>query len=72
MAPAPRIIAMIDAVVAGRNLLAHARQMPAGDVAGFVGEHADHLVRRVRLHQRAGIDEDAAAVGDEGVERAAG
>ena len=55
-----------------RNLLAQARQVPAGDVAGLVREHADHLVRRVRLHQRAGIDEDAPAVGDERVERAAG
>ena len=44
--------------------------MTAGDVAGFVREHADHLVRRVRLHQRAGIDEDAPAVGDERVEGA--
>ncbi len=33
-----------------------------------MGKHADHLVRRIRIHQRAGIDEDAAAVGDEGVE----
>ena len=45
--------------------------MAAGDVAGLVGEHADHLVRRIRLHDRAGIDEDAPAVGDEGVEGAA-
>ena len=45
--------------------------MTAGDVAGLVGEHADHLIRRIRLHDRAGIDEDAPAVGDEGVEGAA-
>ena len=44
--------------------------MPAGDVAGLVREHADDLVRRLRIHQRAGIDEDAAAVGHEGVEGA--
>ena len=49
--------------------LAHARQMSAGDVPGFVGEHADDLIRRLRLHQRAAVDEDAVAVGDEGVER---
>ena len=61
---------MIDAVVATRNLLAHARQVAARDVAGLVREHADHLVRRVRLHDRAGIDENATAVGDERVEGA--
>ena len=43
--------------------------MSAGDVTGLVGEHADDLIRRLRLHQRAAVDEDAAAVGDEGVER---
>ena len=71
IAPPPRIMAMIEAVVARPQFLAQARQMAAGNVAGLVGEHADHLVRRLRLHQRAGIDEDAPAVGDEGVEGAA-
>jgi hypothetical protein len=42
--------------------------MAAGEVAGLVREHADDLVRRLRLHDRAGIDEDAAAVGNERVE----
>ena len=42
--------------------------MTAGEVAGLVREHADDLVRRLRLQDRAGIDEDAAAVSDEGVE----
>ena len=37
-------------------------------MAGLVGQHADQLVRRLRLHQRAVIDEDAAAVGDKSVE----
>ena len=37
---------------------------------GFVRKHADQLVRRFRLQDRAVIDEDAAAVGNEGVERA--
>ena len=54
----------------GLNLLAHARQMTAGDVAGLMGEHADHLIRRFGFHQRAGIDEDAPSVRHEGVERA--
>ena len=39
-------------------------------MAGFVREHADDLVRRLRLHDRAVVHEDAAAVGDEGVEDA--
>ena len=42
--------------------------MSAGDVARLMREHADDLVRRCRFHQRAGIDEDAAAVDHEGVE----
>ena len=41
-----------------------ARKMP-----GLVRKHADQLVRRFRLHDRAVIDEDAATVGDERVER---
>ena len=49
--------------------LAHARQVPARNVARLVREHADDLVRRLRFHQRAAVDEDAAAVGDESVER---
>ena len=44
--------------------------MTAGEVAGFVREHADDLVRRLGVEQRAGIDEDVAAVHDEGVEGA--
>ena len=54
----------------GRHRLAQSRQMAAGDVAGLVREHADDLIWRFRFHQRAAIDEDAAAVGDESVERA--
>ena len=53
-----------------RQLLAHLGEMAAGKMAGFVRQHADDLVRRFRLHHRAVIDEDAAAVGDEGVEDA--
>ena len=52
------------------ELLAQLHQMAAGQVAGFVREHADDLVRRLGVEQRAGIDEDVAAVHDEGVERA--
>jgi hypothetical protein len=53
----------------GGDRLAHARQMSAGDVAALVRQHADDLIRRLGLHQCATVDEDAAAVGDEGIER---
>lgn len=43
--------------------------MATGQMPGLVREHADDLVRRLRLKDRAVIDEDAAAVGDERVER---
>ena len=49
-----------------RKLFAQALLVAAGDVTGFVRQHADDLVRRFRHQQRAGVDEDAAA-GDEGV-----
>ena len=45
-------------------------QMAAGEMAGLVREHADDLVRGLGVEQRAGIDEDVAAVHDKGVERA--
>src|SRR5450631_3380020 len=45
-------------------------QMAAGKVAGLMREHADDLVRRLGVEQRAGIDEDVAAVHDESVEGA--
>ena len=51
-----------------RDALAQLRQMSAGDVAGLVGDDADHLVGRVGLLQRAGMNEDVAAVEHEGVE----
>ena len=41
--------------------------MAAGDVAGLMRDHADDLVGRLGLQQRARVDEHAAA-GDEGVE----
>ena len=52
------------------DLLAQAGEMAAGDMAGFVGEHADDLVRRLGVHERADIDEDLLPVGHEGVEGA--
>ena len=52
------------------KLLAQLGQMAAGQMPGLVREHADDLVRRLRLQDRAVIDEDAAAVGDERVEEA--
>ena len=47
---------------------AQRRHVAAGDVSGLVRQHADHLVRRVRLLQRAGVDEHVAAVEHEGIE----
>ncbi len=53
----------------GAQLLLHAREMAAGDVAAFVGQHADQLVGRFGPHDQAGIDEDPLAACHESVER---
>ena len=50
--------------------LAKADEVAAGEVAGLVGDDADEFARRLALHDDAGVDEDVAAVGDEGVEGA--
>ena len=52
------------------ELLAQPRQVAARHMAGLVRQHADDLVRRLAIVQRADIDEDAPAVHHEGVERA--
>ena len=52
------------------ELLAQAREMPARHVAGLVRQHADDLVRRLGIVERADVDEDAPAVHHERVERA--
>src|SRR5947208_3222793 len=49
-----------------RSLL-KARQMSARDMAGLMRQHADQLVRRLRPHDQAGIDELVLAAGDKGV-----
>ena len=43
-------------------------KMATGEMAGFMGEDADDLVRCIGLAQRAVVDENPAAVGDERVE----
>ena len=48
---------------------ARAREVTAGDVAGFVREHADHFVRIVGREDEAGMDEDVLTAGDERVHR---
>ena len=53
-----------------RKLFAQAHQMTAGEMPRFMRENADNLVRRLGFEQRAGIDEDVAAVHDESVEGA--
>ena len=55
-----------DGGVAQRLL--DARQMPAGDMAGLMGDHADELVRALGADQEPGIDEHVHAAGDEGVD----
>ncbi len=37
-------------------------------MAGFVRDHADHLVGAFAPHQQSGIDEQVHAAGDEGVQ----
>jgi hypothetical protein len=49
------------------DLLAHLLLMMAGEMTCLMRQHADDFVRRLRHGERAGVDEDAAAV-DEGVE----
>lgn len=44
------------------------RQVAADDVTGLVGDHADHLIGVGRRHQEAGVEEDALAAGDKGVD----
>ena len=53
-----------------RHLFAHLGEMAAGEMAGFMRHHADDLVRRFRLHDRAVVHEDAASIGHERVEDA--
>ena len=40
-------------------------------MTSFVGNHANDLIGRFALHERAGVDEDVASVDDEGVEDSA-
>ena len=68
MAPMPRSWISKRARLVLGDASAQSRHVAAGDVARFVGEDADHLVRRIGLHERAGVHEDVAAVDDEGVE----
>ncbi len=46
-----------------------ANEMAARHVAGFVRQHADHLIGRFQFHDEAGVDEDVLAFGDERVDR---
>ncbi len=43
--------------------------MAAGDVAGFVREHADQFVRILSRENEAGVEEDILPARDEGVKR---
>src|SRR5205814_6586981 len=50
------------------DLLAHAREVPAGNMAGLVREDPDELVWGLAFHQRADIHENPPAVRHERVE----
>ena len=43
--------------------------MTAGNMAGFVRDHAEQLFRCLRRHQQAGMEEDVLTAGDEGIQR---
>ncbi len=68
---APTSMPMAAMTWARSTALAQAGEMAAGDMAGLVGHDADELVGAAAVENGAGIDEDAAAIGDEGVEGAA-
>ena len=51
-----------------RDPAAQRSQVAADDMAGLVGDHTDHLVGRLGLHEGAGVDEHVVAVHHEGVE----
>ena len=59
---------MIICVWARGNLFVHFGEMAAREMASLVRQHADQLVWRLRLHDRAGVHENAVAIGDKGVE----
>ena len=50
------------------ELNAQAGQMAAGNVARFMGQNADDLVRRFGPRQQPGVNEHALAAGHEGVD----
>src|SRR4029079_12157685 len=53
-----------------RYLRAQPRKMAAGDVPALMRNDADHLVRRLRFHECAGMHEHVVTVDHEGVETA--
>ena len=51
-------------------MLAQPLEMATRKVSGLVREHADDFVRRLGVEKGSGVDEDVAAIHDEGIERA--
>ena len=51
-----------------RQLRAKPREMASGDMAALMRDDADHFVRGLSAHQRAGVDEHIVPIDDEGVE----
>ena len=46
--------------------------MPADDMPGLVRQHPDQLIRRLRLFDQAGIEEDRLSAGDKRVQLVVG
>ena len=70
MAARPRSWSISAADFAREIWLRSLRKMAAGDMAALVRDHADDLVGRLGVHQRAGMDEHIVPIDDEGVEGA--
>ncbi len=68
MAPMPSTFMSRLRVRSPLIFVALSGEMPAGDMAGFVRDDADHLVGCLGVDESAGIHEDAVAVEHEGVE----
>src|SRR3546814_12854277 len=61
-------LSLHDALPLFLDLLPHAEQVAAGDMADFMGQHTDDLGRPFGPDQQAGIDENPLPAGHEGVQ----
>ena len=70
MAARPSNCSISAADLRARDLRAEPGEMAAGDMAALMRDDADHLIGRLGVHQRAGMNEHVMPVDDEGVEGA--